>query len=212
MSVCFARAHLLLLITPITSKKRSVTSVPNGSNTQPIPIILSPRDSYMILLLLSAAAAGLAGLVTGGDENQAVVRQLGDIGKYAWFSGLLIGGSLALGAVLLGKSAVALMWEKVGLLLLSGTLFAFGTAYMGINGLTAYSPFIAAVGVIAVAVLFWKKHYMWAVFAAAGTLMAMGASGTIIIFGVAIANLDRIIKINQTLKLLDDVRERESEK
>lgn len=167
--------------------------------TVPQVLIVSARNPYQVTFLLAASIAGFAGFFTGGAPSSKVLELLGPM-KYLWFGGLLIGGSVALLSLWRGRNEVALLWERVGLILLAGMLLAFGIATISVEVLTVLDYVFLGLAVAAGGLALWWRKFTAAVLIGAVSVIALNSTGGVLIFGFAVANLYRIQHLNNVLK------------
>lgn len=163
------------------------------------PIVVSPKNPYHVMLMLAAVGTGITGLIAGDAYSSPILKQLGIVFQYVWFSSLFVGGVIALTTVLLGTTVRALLWERIGLTLLTGIVAAYGVAYIGINKLSETDCWVFLIGIAIMAVLsIWHK-WSYCIVVGLATLALTGFANQIIVFGFVVGNLFRMRDIKRTL-------------
>lgn len=160
------------------------------------------------MLMLAAVGSGITGLIAGGVHTSPIFKQLGIVFQYIWFSSLLVGGTIALVTVLYGKTVRSLLWERIGLTLLTGILVAYGTAYIAIGKLTEFDCWVFIATIIAMTLLsIWYK-WSYCIVIGLAALAITGFANMIVVFGFAAANLLRMRDIKRTIAEVLKAKER----
>lgn len=86
-------------------------------------VLRTGRSPFQVLLMVACLISGVSGLFP--HEQRGVIDQLAEGAAGAWYTGLIVGGSVVLVGVCM-RVPTSLLVERVGLLLLTGLFLAYG--------------------------------------------------------------------------------------
>jgi hypothetical protein len=120
-----------------------------------IPLLVrSGRNPFEVLMLVACVATGVVGLFQPASASNVVTSLLPSWEVATWYSGLTLGGVVGLFGVS-RKGVMSLMWERVGLIMLTFLMLAYSTAVITQVGVRGSLPaFFTGLFAIACAIRF----------------------------------------------------------